>query len=138
MPSSAVPESHRDLLDRPLFAHLATVRPDGAPQSNVMWFVWDGEHVKFTHTSARQKFKNIQHEPRVAFSIHDPDNPYRFIEVRGDVVSIEPDPGAAFYKSLQTRYGERYEVKDADVRVILTVAPTNVFPTDHARAEVQR
>ena len=128
MPSSTVPASHADLLERPLFAHLATVRPDGAPQSNVMWFVQDGENVKFTHTSARQKFKNIEHDPRVAFSIHDPDNPYRFIEIRGVVASIEPDPGAAFYKSLQKRYGEDYEVKDADVRVILTVAPTAVVP----------
>jgi PPOX class probable F420-dependent enzyme len=125
---STVPESHADLLDRPLFAHLATVRPDGAPQSNVMWFVRDGDNLKFTHTSARQKYKNIEHEPRVAFSIHDPDDPYRFVEIRGDVVSIEPDPDGAFYKTLQARYGQSYEIKDADVRVVLTVAPTAVVP----------
>jgi PPOX class probable F420-dependent enzyme len=124
VPSSTLSESHADLLERPLFAHLATVRPDGAPQSNVMWFVWDGEHVRFTHTSARQKYKNIAHEPRVAFSILDPDNPYRFVEVRGVVVSIEPDPDAVFYKSLQERYGQSYEVRDADVRVVVTVRPS--------------
>ena len=130
MPSSTPPSSHADLLERPLFAHLATVRPDGAPQSSVMWFVWDGEVVRFTHTSARQKFKNVQHEPRVAFSIAD-----RFLEVRGDVVSMEPDsPDAAFYQSLQQRYGQRYPITDADVRVILTVKPTAFVATVAGRA----
>ena len=88
-----------------------------------------GRRARSSRTPPRG-FRNIQHEPRVVL-IDDPDNPYRFIEVRGDVVSIEPDPGAAFYKSLQTRYGESYEVKDADVRVILTVACRRpLFPTD--------
>jgi PPOX class probable F420-dependent enzyme len=128
VPSTAVPASHADLLERPLFAHLATVRPDGAPQTSVMWYVWDGERVQFTHTSRRQKYRNMQHEPRVAFSVHDPDNPYRYVEVRGTVVSMEPDPGGAFYKSLQHRYGQDYEITDADVRVIVTVEPTAVVP----------
>lgn len=123
MAEIAPPESYADLLDRPLFAHLATVRPDGAPQSSVMWFAWDGEHLRFTHTSARQKFRNVQHEPRVALSIADPDDPYRFLEVRGRVTSVEPDPGATFYQELQARYGMSYPVHDADVRVVITVSP---------------
>ena len=135
MPSSTLPASHADLLEKPLFAHLATVRPDGAPQSSVMWFVWDGEVVRFTHTSARQKFKNVKHEPRVAFSVADPENPYRFLEVRGEVVSIEPDtPDAAFYQSLQQRYGQSYPITDADVRVILTVQPTGFVAAMAGRA----
>lgn len=123
---TVIPESHADLLERPLFAHLATVRPDGSPQSNVMWFEHADGVVRFTHTSARQKYKNITHEPRVAFSVHDPENPYRFLEVRGEVTSIEPDPGADFYRHLQQRYGQDYEITDADVRVIVTVRPTAV------------
>lgn len=123
MPTS-LPESHADLLARPLFAHLATVRPDGAPQSSVMWFVWDGDVVKFTHTSTRQKYKNLQGEPRVSISIADPDDEYRFIEVRGTVVDIAPDDEtASFYKSLQYRYGMDYEVPDIAVRVIVSVRP---------------
>jgi PPOX class probable F420-dependent enzyme len=125
MPSSALPPSHADLLERPLFAHLATVRPDGAPQSSVMWFEWDGTHVRFTHTSARQKFRNFAHEPRVACSILDPEDPYRFLEVRGEIASIEPDPEAAFYLSLQQRYGETFPVHDAAVRVVISVLPTS-------------
>jgi PPOX class probable F420-dependent enzyme len=125
VPSSTPPTSHADLLERPLFAHLATVRPSGAPQSNVMWFAWDGEVLRFTHTRNRQKFRNVEHEPRVALSILDPDDPYRFLEVRGEVESVQPDPGAAFYRALQERYDMRYAITDADVRVVVTVRPTS-------------
>lgn len=125
MASSTLPESHADLLERPLFAHLATVRPDGAPQSSVMWFAWDGEHVRFTHTRERQKFRNLAHEKRVAFSVHDPDDPYRHMEVRGEVVAIDDDTDVDFYKSLQRRYSQEYPIQDADVRVVVTVRPTS-------------
>jgi PPOX class probable F420-dependent enzyme len=124
--SVEVPESHLDLLERPGFAHLATVRPDGSPQTQVMWFVWDGERIRMTHTKTRQKYRNIEHEPRVALSIADPDDQYRFIEIRGVVEKIEDDDAeAGFYKSLQTRYGMDYAIPDAAVRVILTIRPVS-------------
>ena len=117
------PASHIDLLERPLFAHLATIRPDGAPQSSVMWFAWDGSRIRLTHTRTRQKFANLAREPRVALSIADADDPYRFLEVRGTVEKIEDDPEAVFYRSLQRRYGMDYPITDADVRVIITIRP---------------
>jgi PPOX class probable F420-dependent enzyme len=118
-----VPASHADLLEKPTFAHLATVRPDGSPQSSVMWFDWDGSRIRLTHTSTRQKFANLANEPRVALSIVDPDDPYRFLEVRGTVESIEADQGAKFYQSLQRRYSNVYPISDADVRVVITIRP---------------
>ena len=118
------PASHADLLERPLFASLATVRPDGAPQSNVMWFEWDGRRIRMTHTRDRQKFRNLTHEPRVSLSVFDPDDPYRFLEVRGVVESIEDDDEvASVYRGLQERYGRVYEIRDAAVRVVVTVRP---------------
>ncbi|HEY1699333.1 MAG TPA: PPOX class F420-dependent oxidoreductase [Trebonia sp.] len=118
------PASHADLLDRPLFAHLATVRPDGSPQSSVMWFAWDGSVIRITHTRTRQKFANLAHEPRVALSIADPDDQYRFLEVRGTVESVtDDDAEASFYKSLQHRYGMDYPIRDAAVRVIVSIRP---------------
>jgi PPOX class probable F420-dependent enzyme len=124
--SATVPPSHVDLLERPLFGHLATVRPDGTPQVNVMWFQWDGEHVRFTHTTYRQKFRNLQNNPAIAMSIADPDDGYRFLEVRGVVERVEPDPTGAFYQVLDKRYNDRdgVEVRDAADRVILVVRPT--------------
>jgi PPOX class probable F420-dependent enzyme len=118
------PMSHVDLLERPLFAHLATIRPDGSPQSNVMWFDWDGRRIRMTHTKNRQKYRNLLQEPRVALSIADPDDPYRFLEVRGEVERIEDDDEqTSFYRSLQKRYGQSYEIRDAPIRVIVTVRP---------------
>ena len=119
-----VPASHADLLERPVFAHLATVRPDGSPQSSVMWFDWDGARIRMTHTKTRQKFANLEHDPRVALSIADPDDQYTFLEVRGTVEDVADDSAdAGFYKSLQHRYGMDYPINDADVRVIVTIRP---------------
>src|SRR5258708_19792183 len=104
MPSSEVPESHRDLLDRPLFAHLATLRPDGSPQSSVMWFAWDGERVRFSHTRNRQKYRNLENDLRVSFHVQDPDNPYRTLKVRGRVEPMAPAPTPVFYRTLLHPY----------------------------------
>ncbi len=125
MPSSeTLPESHADLLERPLFVHLATVRPDGTPQSNIMWYAWDGQVLRMTHTKTRQKFRNFAHQPKVALSVADPDNPYRYLEVRGTVGSIEDDDAeASFYQGLQERYSHPIPIKDAAVRVIVTIRP---------------
>jgi PPOX class probable F420-dependent enzyme len=135
MPQPTLPTSHQDLLDRPLFAHLATVRPDGAPQSGLMWFAWDGRRARFSHTRTRQKLRNLAHEPRVSFHLADPDNPYRTLEVRGRVESIDADPDATFYRSLQERYDLVVPVFDADVRVVITVAPTSFVAVDGGLTE---
>ncbi|HEX6556008.1 MAG TPA: PPOX class F420-dependent oxidoreductase [Ktedonobacteraceae bacterium] len=86
-------------------AHLATIGPDGAPQSSPMYFLWDGEYLKFTHTTTRQKYQNIQRDPRVAVSITDVDDPYTYAEFRGRVERIEADPAGAFFDTLAKHYG---------------------------------
>lgn len=130
--SPAVPDSHRDLLEAPLFGHLCTIRPDGAPQSSVMWFNWDGSLLRFSHRTNRQKYQNLQREPRVSLSVQDPSQPYRFLEIRGVVESITPDDGAAFFVELQGRYGVSFPPYDDDVqaRIIVAVRPTRFVPVD--------
>ena len=121
------PESHRDLLEKPLFAAFATVARDGSPRVNPMWFVWDDARgvLKMTHTNQRHNFRMLQNNPRVALSIADPDDPYRYLQVRGEIEKVEPDPSGDFYNTLQQRYrGHTTEVKDRDVRVIYTIRPT--------------
>ena len=89
-------------------------------------FAWDGVHLRFTHTKTRRKFANLKHEPRVAISIADPDDGYRFLEVRGVVKEIVDDSGnAAFYRSLQCRYGFTSSNTDLLVRVVVVVRPTS-------------
>ncbi len=125
------PDDHVDLLERPNFAHLATVREDGAPQVNPMWFLWDRDSglIRLTHLKTRHNFGNIQREPRVALSITDPDNQYRYLQVRGVVEKIEDDPTGAFYQTLQKRYrGYTTEVPDRAERVILQMRP-NAYRT---------
>jgi PPOX class probable F420-dependent enzyme len=121
------PETYIDLLQRPLFAHFATVAADGSPRVNVMWFLWDNDAgvLKLTHTNQRHNFRYLQKNPAVALSIADPDDQYRFLQVRGVVDHVEPDPTGAFYNTLQQRYrGHTSEVKDRDVRVVFTIRPT--------------
>ena len=124
---SIIPDSHKDLLERPLIAHLATVSPAGRPQSNPMWFVWDGEHVRFTHTSTRRKFRQLHENPYLAMSVVDPDTPYRYLEVRGEVERIEEDPEGKLYAALSDRYGRGgAPPPDAPSRVVLIVRPSHV------------
>jgi PPOX class probable F420-dependent enzyme len=124
-----VPDSHRDLLERPLIAHVATIRPDGGPQVNPVWFGWDGERIRLTHTRTRQKFRNLQAEPRVALSITDPDDEQRYLEVRGVVETVEDDAGGSQYRRLRQRYGVDPDapMPDADVRVVLVIRPTTLL-----------
>ncbi|MBT0767405.1 PPOX class F420-dependent oxidoreductase [Kineosporia sp. J2-2] len=123
-----IPASHLDLLDRPLYGHFATVRPDGAAQVNPMWFVWDGEHLRLTNTTTRHKYRNVTANPRVALSVVDPDQPYRYLEVRGTVERIEPDPAGDFFAVLAHRYGMTMDgpVADAADRVVYVIRPDAV------------
>jgi len=119
-----IPDSHLDLLERPLFGHLAQPRPDGRIQSNPVWYLWDGEHLRLTTTNDRQKGRNAAADPRTSLSVHDPEQPYRYLEVRGEVVAIEPDPAGEFFGVLAQRYGLPYDdLPDAPRRVVLVIAP---------------
>ena len=104
--TTEIPADLVDLLERPLFASLGTIRPDDTVQVNPMWFAWDGEHVRFTHTTKRAKYRNVQHNPAMSLLVIDPDNPQRFLEVRGALTEVIPDPTGAFYVQLGKRYGD--------------------------------
>ena len=124
--TSVIPESYADLLDQPVLAHVATIGPDGEPQNNPVWFGWDGEHITFSQTTARQKYRNVQRDARVALSIVDPANPYRYLEIRGSVERIDPDPDKAFINSMAKKYlGQDFYPwnQPGDERVVLVIHP---------------
>ncbi|MET8873235.1 MULTISPECIES: PPOX class F420-dependent oxidoreductase [unclassified Nocardia] len=127
MDNPVIPESHADLLSRPLFAHLATLNPDGTPQVTPVWQVWDGGRLRFTTTIDRRKAVNTKQNPDVAVSINDPDKPYRYLEVRGVIEAIEPDPNGEFFDVLARRYDLPYErpVADHQRRVVMVMRPTH-------------
>jgi PPOX class probable F420-dependent enzyme len=121
-----VPESHADLLESTALAHVATLGPNGEPQVNPVWFGWDGRYLSFSQTTSRQKFRNLGRDPRIALSIVDPQNPYRYVEIRGEVVRVEPDPNKAFIDQMAQKYlgTERYPwVQPGEERVVIVVDP---------------
>lgn len=122
-----IPESHVDILNKQAFASVATIGPNGEPQNNPVWIGWDGAQVRFSQTKTRQKYRNMLVDGRVALSIIDPDDPYRYIEVRGAVVGVEDDPDRAFIDSMALKYLglDRYPWHQAgDERIVIVVEPT--------------
>jgi PPOX class probable F420-dependent enzyme len=71
-----------------------------------MWFEYDGEHVRFTHTNKRGKFRNLQRNPSMSLMLFDPDKPQSYVEVRGRLVEVVDDPEGDFYVRLGRRYGD--------------------------------
>jgi PPOX class probable F420-dependent enzyme len=126
-PARVIPESLADLVEQPLYAHLATVRPDGTPQVNPTWFRFDGEYLWLTATSRRQKNRNWQFQPAVALSILDPARPSRYLEIRGRVERVIPDPEAAEYIRLAERYGRPGRPPaDAADRIAVAIRPQHI------------
>jgi PPOX class probable F420-dependent enzyme len=119
-----IPDHLRYLVERPLFAALGTIRPDDTVQVNPMWFEYDGEHVRFTHTNKRGKFRNLQRNPSMSLMIFDPDNPQVYLELRGKLVEAVEDPTGAFYVRLGQRYGDPDQQPPPDKadRVILVMS----------------
>jgi hypothetical protein len=121
-----IPENYQDLLESTALAHVATIGPGGEPQNNPVWFDWHGEHVRFSQTKARQKFRNLNRNSRMAFSIVDPENPYRYLEVRGEVARVEEDPDLNFIRAMAKKYigVDRYPYhQPGDERVVIFVKP---------------
>jgi PPOX class probable F420-dependent enzyme len=124
--ATLIPEAYTDLLHSKALAHVATIGPDGEPQNNPVWFDWDGQHVLFSQTTERQKYHNLQDNPRIAFSIVDPENPYRYVEIRGTVVDFRPDPNFDFINKMAKKYLGQDEYpfhQPNDVRVVVAVEP---------------
>ena len=91
------------LLEEPNYAFLGTIRPDDTVQVSPMWF--DGETLRFTHTTYRAKYRNLQHNPSMSLAILNDENAFNYIEVRGKLTEVIPDPTGEFYVHLGKRYG---------------------------------
>lgn len=128
MDTPSIPDSHLDLLARPLFAHLATIRPDGTPQVGPMWVDWDGEFLRLTSSRQAYRFRNLSANRSVAVSVLDPDKPRRYLEMGGVVERTEPDPEGVFFMWLARRYGQAQTgpPSDAEHRVVIYIHPTRV------------
>ena len=124
--AGVIPEQYVDLFSKKAFANLATVNPDGTPQVTPVWVDYDGTHVLVNSARGRRKDKNMETNPAVALSILDPDNPYRYLEVRGRVAEITEDGANDHIDKMAKKYlgQEKYPFrKPGEVRVIFKIQP---------------
>jgi PPOX class probable F420-dependent enzyme len=127
---ATIPASHADLLTtKPAFANLATLNADGSPQVTPVWVDFDGTHVLVNTARGRVKAKNLAREPRVALSIADPENPYRYLGIKGRVVDMAETGADAHIDKMAKKYlgKDTYPFRaPGEVRVIARIAPERV------------
>ena len=119
-----IPESHVDLFEKPAIAHLATLMPDGRPQVTPVWCDLHEGRVRVNSARGRRKDLNLERDPRVALSMCDPDNAYRYLEVRGRVVNTIEEGAVQHIDALAKKYlgMDVYpNHNDKDVRVIYVI-----------------
>jgi hypothetical protein len=122
---TSIPESHRDLLAEQVLS-LATIDGRGRPQLSNVWFVADGETIKMSLNTARQKVKNLQANPACSVIITG-NPPYRYVEIRGEA-QITPDDDYEFADRVGAKYNSdlREHDKPGDKRVVVTIRPARV------------
>ena len=124
-----IPKNFQDLFRKKSFAHLATTMADGRPQVTPVWIDFDGQHILVNSATARVKDKNMRRDKRVALSIPDPDNPYRYIAVLGEVVAITQDGADTHIDQLAQRYLGKVKYpyrRPGEARVIYKIRPEKV------------
>ena len=126
---SQIPESHSDLIDGPVVVMLATVMPDGRPQVTPVWADQHDGQIWVNSAKGRQKDRNLRLRPFATVAATDPENPYRWIEIRGSVTEVVE--GAVAYdhiNSLSHQYvGRDFTLASPDeIRVIYKIQPQRV------------
>jgi len=102
--SIEVPPTHLDLLTRPLHITFVSLMPDGSPQASIVWRLWESPHVLVSSPAHSQKTRNVRRDPRVTLLMVDPQNAYRYLEIRARVEHIHDDPDYAFLDRITQVY----------------------------------
>jgi len=125
------PENFQDLIyeDSKAFLYLATLMPDGSPQVTPVWFSTDGEHILVNTNEGRVKDKNMKARPKVAMTIQDPKDRYRYLGIRGEVVSYTTEGADEHINKLSLRYDdEPWKPRKEQRRIIFRIKPTHFDP----------
>ncbi|SEN41045.1 PPOX class F420-dependent oxidoreductase [Nonomuraea pusilla] len=119
-------EEARALLDAPNHAVVTSLNPDGGPQSTVVWVRTDGDDVLFSTLKGRRKPTNFARDPRASLLVIDPDNPYRYVEVRGRV-TMEDDTEGTLIQELAHKYtGKPWQDQPGAERLVVRIRPEKV------------
>ena len=112
----------KQLLDGPNFAHLATLMPDGSPQSAPVWVTREADRILVGTGEGSLKARNTRRDPRVALSIVDFDDPYAEAQIRGRVVERRPDPDLALMDPVSHKYtGKPFPMRNPEGRIALVI-----------------
>lgn len=129
MNAQTIPEEYLDLFEKQAFCFLATLMPDGSPQVTPVWVDFDGTHIVVNSSEGRVKDRNMRRDARVAVAIHDPDDPYRYLQIQGEVVEITADGAKEHIDKLARKYMDvdSYPyLRPGEVRVIYKIKPDSV------------
>lgn len=120
-------EPTRALLDGRNFAAVATLNPDGGPQTSLVWILRDGDAVEFSSLAGRRKVRNLAADPRISLTVYDTADPYHSVDIRG-TAEILPDPAKTLPKLVTHKYlGHDALPEDPSLeRVIVRVTPARV------------
>jgi PPOX class probable F420-dependent enzyme len=124
--AGVIPEEYKDLFEKKAFANLATLNADGTPQVTPVWVDFDGDYVLVNSARGRKKDKNMERNRAVALSIQDPDNPYRYVEVRGQVEEITEEGADQHIDKMAKKYMgvDKYPGRQSgEVRVLYKIKP---------------
>jgi PPOX class probable F420-dependent enzyme len=127
--AKTIPSTHADLLQKKAFANLATLNPDGSPQVTPVWFEFDGTNLLINTARGRKKDRNLRRDPRVAVSISDPENPYRYLGIQGRVSEMTENGADAHIDKLAKKYldKDKYPFRaPGEVRVMLKIVPEQI------------
>ena len=134
--STTIPDSHKDLIEGPVVVALSTVMPDGQPQTTPVWCSYDGVYILVNSAPGRQKDKNMVARPMATVLAIDPKNPYRYLEIRGQVAEITAEGAldhinqlAQLYLNQPKYYGgvAPAEMEGRETRAIYKIKPTHVI-----------
>ena len=124
--AQTIPEQYRDLFNKKTFANLATLMPDGRPQVTPVWCDVDGDFVVVNSAKGRRKDRNMRRDPRVSLALSDPDNPYRYLEVRGKVVESTEQGADDHIDKMASKYMgvDKYPYRQpGEIRVLYKIEP---------------
>ena len=127
--SQVIPQQYLDLFQKNTFAHLVTLMPDGSPQVTPVWCDFDGQYVLINTAAGRQKDKNLMRDGRAALSMIDPDNAYRYLEVRGRVAERTTNGADEHIDKMAKKYmgKDKYPFRKAgEQRVIIKIKPEHI------------
>ena len=124
--ATAIPDKYLDLFQKKAFANLATLMEDGTPQVTPVWVDFDGQSVVVNTARGRVKDRNMRRDPRVSLALMDPDNPYRYLEIRGRVSEVTEQGADQHIDKMAKKYlgVDKYPYRsEGEVRVIFKIRP---------------